>query len=108
MYNGSVRSIWGMSNFGYYNTNLIKKPLPTEYLKVIKTNESLQNDFDLINNDATYSKIDEIFNVFDIKLLDKMEQKFLTFCSLTPNAKDLILNDESITSTYTNPGGLKN
>ena len=37
-----------------------------------------------------------------------MEQKFLTFCSLTPNAKDLILNDESITSTYTNPGGLKN
>jgi hypothetical protein len=108
MYNGSVRPVWGMSNFGYFNNSLIKKPLPTEYLKVIKTNQSLQNDFDLVNNQSTYSKIDEIFNVFDIELLDKMEQKFLTFCSLTPNAKDLILNDEVITSTYTNPGGLTN
>ena len=108
MYNGSVRSIWGMPNFGYFNNSLIKKPLPTEYLKVIKTNQPLQNDFDLVNNESTYSKIDEIFNVFDIELLDKMEQKFLTFCSLTPNAKDLILNDEVITSTYTNPGGLTN
>ena len=108
MFNGTTRSLWGVSNFGYYNNNLVKKPLPTEYLKVIKTNQSLQNDFDLVNNNLTYSNIDEIFNLFDVELLDKMEEKFLTFCKFSPLASELKLNEESITPNYIDTNGLIN
>ena len=86
MYNGTVRSIWGMGQFGYFNNNLIKKPKPTEYLKVIKTNTDKQNVFDITNTESTYSMIDEIFSIFDVDLLDKMEEKFLIFCKHNPLA----------------------
>jgi hypothetical protein len=108
MYNGSVRAMWGMSNFGYFNAELIKKPKPTEYLKIIQSGQSLQNDFDLTNVDSKYSSIEEIFNLFDVELLNKMEEKFLVFCRKEPSAKDLKLNDEVIKPTYTNANGLTN
>ena len=108
MFNGTVRTFWGAPNFGYFDTTLIKKPKPTEYLKVIKQSTDIQNDFDLVNNQSVYSSIEEIFNVFDVDLLNKMEQKFLTFCNPTPSANDLILNNENIKTTYTNTGGLLN
>ena len=108
VFNGTVRSLWGVSNFGYYNNELIKKPLPTEYLKVIKNNEPLQNDFNIVSNDLTYSKIDEIFNLFDVELLDKMEEKFLTFCNFKPLAGELKLNEENITPNYIDTNGLTN
>jgi len=108
MFNGTVRTLWGVSNFGYFDTTLIKKPKPTEYIKVIKTNTDTQNDFDLTNNQSSYSSIEEIFNLFDVDLLDKMEAKFLTFCNPNPSANDLLLNDENIKTTYTSTGGLTN
>jgi hypothetical protein len=108
MFNGSIRSLWGVSNFGYYNNELVKKPLPTEYLKVIKTGTSLQNDFNIVSNDVVYSKIDEIFNLFDSELLDKMEEKFLTFCNFKPLASTLKLNEENTTPNYTDTNGLTN
>ena len=108
VFNGTVRSLWGISNFGYYNNDLIKKPLPTEYLKVIKNNAPLQNDFNIVSNDLTYSKIDEIFNLFDVDLLDKMEEKFLTFCNFKPLASELKLNEENITPNYIDTNGLTN
>ena len=108
VFNGTVRSIWGISNFGYFNNDLLKKPLPTEYLKVIKTGSSLQNDFNIVSNDLSYSKIDEIFNLFDVDLLDKMEEKFLTFCNFKPIASELKLNEENITPNYIDTNGLTN
>ena len=108
MFNGSIRSLWGASNFGYYNNELVKKPLPTEYLKVIKTGTSLQNDFNIVSNDVVYSKIDEIFNLFDVELLDKMEEKFLTFCNFKPLASTLKLNEEITTPNYIDTNGLTN
>jgi hypothetical protein len=108
MYNGTVRSVWGMSQFGYFNNKLIKKPLPTEYLKIIKTNTDKQNVFDITNTESTYSMIDEIFSVFDVALLDKMEEKFLTFCKYKPLADELKLNDENITPNYLQTNGLTN
>jgi hypothetical protein len=108
MYNGTVRTVWGMSNFGYFDNKLIKKPSVTEYLKVIKTNNSVQDDFTITNTESTYSNIEEIFNVFDVELLNKMEEKFLTFCQLKPFASKLKLNEENIKSTYTSPNGLTN
>jgi len=108
MFNGTVRTLWGASHFGYFDNSLIKKPKPTEYLKVIKTNTDSQNDFDITNNQSTYSLIEEIFNLFDVDLLDKMEAKFLTFCNPTPSANDLILNSENIKTSYTSSGGLTN
>lgn len=108
MYNGTVRSIWGMGQFGYFNNNLIKKPKPTEYLKVIKTNTDKQNVFDITNTESTYSMIDEIFSIFDVDLLDKMEEKFLIFCKHNPLADELKLNDERITPSYLQTNGLTN
>ena len=108
MFNGTVRSVWGMSHFGYFNNSLVKKPLPTEYLKIIKTNTDKQNDFDIASTQSEYSMIDEIFSIFDVNLLDKMEEKFLNFCKFNPSSDDLKLNDENITPTYTQTNGLTN
>lgn len=106
LYNGSVRTLWGVSNFGYFDNGLIRKPKPTEYLKVIKTDTNRQNDFDLVSNESQYSSIDEIFNVFPIELLDKFEEKFLGFCKYNFEIKDLQLNDEITTPTYTTGNGI--
>ena len=31
LYNGSVRTLWGLSNYGYYDLTKIQKPTPEEY-----------------------------------------------------------------------------
>ncbi len=108
LFNGSVRAFWGASNFGYFDNNLVSKPKPTEYLKVIKTNTNRQNDFDLVSGELKYSSIDEIFSVFPKELLDKFEEKFLGFCKYNFEVKDLQLNDEVTTATYTNANGIPN
>ncbi len=108
LFNGSVRAVWGVSNFGYFDNNLVSKPKPTEYLKVIKTNTNRQNDFDLVSGELKYSSIDEIFSVFPKELLDKFEEKFLGFCKYNFEVKDLQLNDEVTTATYTNGNGIPN
>jgi len=108
LYNGSVRSLWGSSHFGYFDKELIKKPLPTEYLKVIKTNTTVQNPFDLTNNQSKYSSIDEIFNVFTVDVLDKFEEQFLGFCNDEPKISNLVLKDEILAPTYTETSKISN
>lgn len=108
MFNGTVRSVWGMSHFGYFNNSLVKMPKPTEYLKIIKTDTDKQNDFDISNSQSKYSMIDEIFSIFDVKMLDKMEEKFLNFCKFNPSANDFKLNDENITPNNLQTNGLTN
>ncbi len=108
MYNGSIRTLWGVSHFGYYDNNLIKKPKPTEYLKTINIENDKQNSFDLKNTNAEYSYIDELFSTFDVSLLDKFEDLFLTFCNYEPKTEKLILKGEIQNPSYTEPNIIKN
>lgn len=77
-YNGTARMSWNSPNFGYFNTSTIRKPTPSEYMKVIFSGENkVQESFTLA---ARYSSIEEIFGVFDKATLDLFEQMFLKFC----------------------------
>jgi hypothetical protein len=110
LYNGTVRSLWVSSNFGYYNNNLIQKPKPTEYIKSKIIGGQGKLSFDLNSTDDTfeYANIEEIFSIFTPELLDKFEEKFLGFCSDKPVAQDLTLNGEIIDPTYFDTNGVPN
>jgi hypothetical protein len=108
LYNGSVRSLWGASNFGYFDNSLIKKPNYNEYLKTIYTDSTPQRPFELKNNQSSYSKIDEIFAVFEPKILDEFEKLFLNFCNPKDVISDMILLGEQTQATETTPGKVSN
>jgi hypothetical protein len=78
MYNGSVRLLWNSPNYGYFDNSQIVKPQPDSYMNKILTDTNNQVPFSLLNVDE-YSKIDEIFSVFDKSILDQFEQEFLNF-----------------------------
>jgi hypothetical protein len=100
VYNGSVRSLWLSTNYGYFNNDLVKKPTHTEYLKQIFTGDSKQNAFS-IESDVQYSSIEEIFSIFDKDTLDKFENEFLNFCKPLSDGVQ-ILSGETSTSTFFN------
>ena len=106
VYNGSVRSLWGVSNFGYFDNSLIKKPSYDEYLKIIYTDQTPQRAFEL--NKTTYSKIDEIFAVFEPNILDEFEKLFLNFCNPKDVISDMVLFGEQTQATTDTPGKVKN
>lgn len=108
VYNGSVRPLWGVSQFGYFNNSLIKKPAYNEYLKTVYPDNSKNLDFELKNTTSTYSNIEEIFSVFEPEILDKFEELFLSFCNPQPSVSDLVLEKEQTNSNYTNVGGVRN
>jgi len=85
MYNGSVRTIWSTSNFGYFDNNQIVMPTPYEYINHIDPKTTDQSPFKLLTTDD-YSKIEDIFGVFEKRDLDKFEQEFLNFCKPITNA----------------------
>jgi hypothetical protein len=64
MYNGSVRLFWNAPNYGYFDNTQIVKPQPDSYINKILTDTNQQVPFSLLDVDD-YSKIDEIFSVFD-------------------------------------------
>jgi hypothetical protein len=78
VYNGSVRTLWSAPNFGYFDNGQIKYPSPDSYLNFINTGDT-QSPMTLLNEDK-YSKIEEVFSVFEKKILDTFEQEFLNFC----------------------------
>ena len=78
IYNGSVRLLWASPNYGYFDSNSVVKPTPNEYLNSFD-NKNIQAPFKLLSTD-NYSKIEEIFSVFDKSILDKFESEFLDFC----------------------------
>lgn len=98
VYNGSIKLLWGASNYGYFK-NVFKKPSFNEYLKIIKTNVSEQSSFDLANSNATYSNIEEIFSVLPNDILDIFETKFLQFCDNEITNATLTLEGENSTNT---------
>jgi hypothetical protein len=96
MYNGSVRTLWSAPNYGYFNSDEIKKPLYNEYMTHIPPNLSVSPM--LLNSISGYSKIEEIFAVFDAKTLNLMEQEFLNYCKPITNVSYRI-NQSTIDST---------
>jgi hypothetical protein len=78
IYNGSIRLLWSSSNYGYFNNDEIVKPQPDSYLNKFETGTTQQSPFKLLTTDE-YSKIEEIFSVFDKTILDKFEQEFLNW-----------------------------
>jgi hypothetical protein len=84
IYNGSVRLLWSSPNYGYFKNSDISRPQPDSYLNKIETGTKQQSPFNLLNG-VDYSKIEEIFSVFDKSVLDKFENEFLNFCKPITN-----------------------
>jgi hypothetical protein len=79
VYNGSVRMLWGASNFGYFDNSSVVRPTPNQYMKVIYTGQSQQSAFS-IEPSLVYTSIEELFGVFSKEQLDVFENEFLEFC----------------------------
>ena len=79
MYNGSVRLLWSAPNYGYFDRYTSVKPKPDSYLNYINPLSSKQSPLSFLSED-TYSKIEEIFSVFDKSILNQFEKEFLNFC----------------------------
>ena len=84
VYNGSVRCLWAAPNFGYFDSNQLAFPQPDSYLNFI-TSGNNQTPFYFLTEDK-YTKIEEVFSVFEKKILDSFEVEFLNFCKPMTNA----------------------
>jgi hypothetical protein len=95
VYNGSVRTLWSAPNYGYFDNSQIKYPSPDSYLNFINSGDT-QVPMSLLNQDK-YSKIEEMFSVFEKKIMDSFEEEFLNFCKPSTD----ISSTNEITSFYT-------
>ena len=84
MFNGSIRCLWSAPNFGYFDSNQLAFPEPDSYLNLI-TNQNNQTPLHFLTQD-NYTKIEEVFSVFEKKILDSFELEFLNFCKPISNA----------------------
>jgi hypothetical protein len=80
VFNGSCRLFWKSPNYGYFDTTLARKPEPDEYMNQIRQEINELSPFRFLGEGHQYSKIDDIFSVFDKKILDLFEEEFLNFC----------------------------
>jgi hypothetical protein len=78
VYNGSMRLLWSAPNYGYFDDSQIVKPSFDSYLNEIKGTSSLLSPFKLLNK-VEYSKIEDIFSVFEKNILDTFEVEFQKF-----------------------------
>jgi hypothetical protein len=79
VYDGSVRTFWSAPNYGYFDSSKIAKPTSIEYIKQIFSSQSQQENFSLNGTPNGYTKISEMFSVFEKDVLDLFEQEFLNF-----------------------------
>ena len=94
VYNGTVRLLWGAPNYGYFDADQQVKPSPDEYINKF-TSAQNNTGFEFLRENE-YSKIEEVFSVFEKKILDQMELSFLNFCKPSIN----IAEEQSITTLY--------
>jgi hypothetical protein len=87
VYNGSVRTLWSAPNYGYFDSNQITYPQPDSYINLISSGET-QSPLYFLNGD-NYTKIEEIFSVFEKKILDSFEQEFLNFSKPITNSSSI-------------------
>ena len=92
VYNGSVRCLWSAPNFGYYDNNQIAYPSPDSYLNFINTGNT-QTPVHFLGVSG-YSKIEEVFSVFEKRILDTFEQEFLNFSKSMSNTD---VSDNTVT-----------
>jgi len=76
--NGSVRTMWSLPNYGYFDNNEVDIPSPLQYMKTILSGRNQQESFSL-NKSDDYTNIEEMFSVFDKSILDILEEEFLKF-----------------------------
>jgi hypothetical protein len=84
VFNGSVRCLWSASNFGYFDNNQLAFPEPDSYLNLITSGDN-QTPLHFLTQD-NYTKIEEVFSVFEKKILDSFELEFLNFCKRITDA----------------------
>ena len=97
VYNGSVRTFWASPNYGYFSVDEITRPKPDEYVNEFSTFQA-QYPFQLLQTE-TYSKIEEIFSVFEKSILDQFEKEFLDFSRPGTNS---ILGSQAVTFNQSN------
>ena len=78
VFNGSARLFWISSNYGYFDSTKIVKPSPYSYMNKVEMDATNMSPFRLLGTDD-YSKMDEIFSVFEKRILDSFEEEFLNF-----------------------------
>jgi hypothetical protein len=79
VFNGSVRMFWSLPNYGYFDNNRLALNSPDEYLKTMILDKENQQNFSINGDTTKYTKIDEIFSVFEKRVLDLFEEHFLNF-----------------------------
>ena len=79
VFNGSVRMFWSMPNYGYFDNNRLGINSPDEYLKSMILDKPNQENFSLNGDITKYTKIDEVFSIFEKRVLDLFEEHFLNF-----------------------------
>lgn len=79
IFNGSCRLYWGAPNTGYFDTEGLKKPKETEYMNSVELNTNNVAPFRILTVEEEYSSIEELFSVFDKRILDSFEREFLNF-----------------------------
>jgi hypothetical protein len=79
VFNGSVRTLWSAPNYGYFDNTSSLLPPPTSYPTKLRADTDGQTPLFFLDSNE-YSNIEEIFSVFDKKILDAFEQEFLSFC----------------------------
>ena len=100
MYNGTVRMLWDAPNYGYFDNSQVVKPQPDAYVNKITSGDSQQAAFKLMM-DGDYSKIEEIFSVFEKNILDKFESEFLNF---SKPISDIDLGPQIVVPINESPG----
>ena len=84
VYNGSMRTLWAAPNYGYFDDTQIVKPDTESYLnEIIGTGENLSPY--KLSNQNKYTKIEELFSVFEKEILDTFEIEFLNFSKSEDN-----------------------
>jgi hypothetical protein len=91
VFNGSVRCLWSAPNYGYFDSNQLAFPQPDSYLNFITTGSTSQTPLHFLTQD-NYTKIEEVFSVFEKKILDSFELEFLNFCKSINNATGGVQN----------------
>lgn len=107
VYNGTVRTLWSAPNYGYFDNGQISYPQPDSYVNYIDSNVSSQSPFSILNTN-TYSKIEEIFSVFEKRILDSFEDEFLKFCKIGTNAEIEIEQSQFLQSNVKLNANFKN
>ena len=91
VFNGSVRCLWSTPNYGYFDSNQLAFPQPDSYLNFITTGSTVQTPLHFLTLD-NYTKIEEVFSVFEKKILDSFELEFLNFCKSINNVTGGVQN----------------